>query len=873
MLMKKNKTTKNVLFILLLVFSLSISCYAAYAVLTDGLVEYWTLDESGATILGSLNRYNITKAGTPTFENLIKINGGYSTIGSGSASVCVGCLYTPVQFNTSLINGTSNTCVSFWLKGNSSGLGVGTAPFLFSMMDSGGYGNFHVSVTSSTQVKMCSQDGATESCSSAFTLTSTGFNHYLFCKDFTEQRYYAYENATLIFNGSHTVRAKSPFNFGLSISSYDRKYGVNNQQRFDEVGIWNRTLSQSEINLLYNSGVGLSYPFSTTTLSQLGVGTLNVSYQNQSVLTEGQEFRFYANYSYLNGSSLTNTSGSCVFNASNISVEYYTTSANTTVCLGGSCTYENKTNTWNTDTSLINGDLLRFRLCRNSVPTPDAYVNMACTGGSGFSTNIPSSTVPLCSVGYKNFSYWTTGCNGASTINVSVWTTGNTLAKGYTLVNGGIVGTDRYRNEINTAMIWNDTKQYWHSLLWYEEYNHGGKTFNVTCYDGSTIQNQSIQGLYSVTNRAPSILFAGIYDWFNGRKEFIANVMMLYPIISTLNTSIFCLDDDLAWSGINLTYDSNAYIYGYTSTGTIGTTAWDRSNFSTNLSYLNGTDGYRITVSCMDTENLSVSLTRRFFAMNTKPVSSWTNTSGGIYAYQPTFNYLCVDPEGQSMIAYVFWNNSLMTTNSPVLNGSGAEYSTAGFGIGSWSIEVMCGDDYQNGSLTQINWTYSTMCVNSITGISDGTRYQDDTVQVCVNCLNNLSITSSWYGINDFGVYAENNASCYNMSLELGWNRVNVTIYSNGLNTSTIYDVWAKKMDSSIFDYPYMWILLIIILGLCIMCWYFSSLLLIPAGLLSFFLGYEVLMFSLLAGVVVCMTGVLMIIMAFIGKHSSNPGE
>lgn len=44
--------------------------------------------------------------------------------------------------------------------------------------------------------------------------------------------------------------------FGLSIT-----YNAYLDTKIDEFGIWNRVLSQNEINRLYNNGLGLTYPF------------------------------------------------------------------------------------------------------------------------------------------------------------------------------------------------------------------------------------------------------------------------------------------------------------------------------------------------------------------------------------------------------------------------------------------------------------------------------------------------------------------------------------------------------------------------------------------------------------------------------------
>ncbi len=47
----------------------------------------------------------------------------------------------------------------------------------------------------------------------------------------------------------------------------DAGYGQNTEGTIDELGIWSRVLSGTEISALYNGGAGFQYPFSTAVLS------------------------------------------------------------------------------------------------------------------------------------------------------------------------------------------------------------------------------------------------------------------------------------------------------------------------------------------------------------------------------------------------------------------------------------------------------------------------------------------------------------------------------------------------------------------------------------------------------------------------------
>jgi len=75
---------------------------------------------------------------------------------------------------------------------------------------------------------------------------------------------------TLYLNGSSVATNTSTGTYSLSMTPrltigtwWDSPLSGTLKGKVDEVGIWSRALSSSEITELYNSGTGLSYPFTT----------------------------------------------------------------------------------------------------------------------------------------------------------------------------------------------------------------------------------------------------------------------------------------------------------------------------------------------------------------------------------------------------------------------------------------------------------------------------------------------------------------------------------------------------------------------------------------------------------------------------------
>lgn len=73
----------------------------------------------------------------------------------------------------------------------------------------------------------------------------------------------AYKDGTLVFTGTSTMGVFANQPFFISKSSYTPQPRYLSNGYIDEVSVWNKELTLFEITELYNSGTGITYPFTT----------------------------------------------------------------------------------------------------------------------------------------------------------------------------------------------------------------------------------------------------------------------------------------------------------------------------------------------------------------------------------------------------------------------------------------------------------------------------------------------------------------------------------------------------------------------------------------------------------------------------------
>jgi hypothetical protein len=249
-----------ILLILLLLFT-----YTANAALTDGLVSYYSLDtgtgdskniNNGTAINAVLNTTDY-KGGT----------GSYYFSGAAAARIQIpynSSLSFPNNFTISIWFKTTGGCVSIFCGLWHHGSVTTEANRL--MVSTGGSFATQLDITNETE---CTIDD------SSFV---NGSWHNIMAV-------YNSTHIAIFHNGNRScVQAKTGvLGGGTSHKAMGWGQNVTNYYYFngnlDEIGLWNRSLSISEIAELYNSGNGLFYPFSNSS----SIGVINNTYSGYSI--------------------------------------------------------------------------------------------------------------------------------------------------------------------------------------------------------------------------------------------------------------------------------------------------------------------------------------------------------------------------------------------------------------------------------------------------------------------------------------------------------------------------------------------------------------------------------------------------------------
>jgi len=599
--------------------------------------------------------------------------------------------------------------------------------------------------------------------------------------------------------------------------------------------------------LLYeqpNITIAAASSSSTETAMYNGLLVDWVNRSNNTVI-EGEDFRFYSIFEYsMNHSRLNSSFAICNYSGINLSDEnYFSNTTNLTICGGGSCgsgqSYV-QLNVSGLPTENLVFDVYRFRLCYNQAPPTSFTIRTNCSADV---QTVPGADLPACADGYVNYSIKNNWCTNGSSVSINI-SNPVAFAQRITLVNS-FYGIDRFGN-FSGNLSWNSSAG-GGAGLWvspeFEHYQHGNTTANFTCTafpEGVVNQTNSLN--YAVQNTNPSVYLNTISDWFNGAQSFTNGIVVKYPLVSTLNISGACEDDDWSTTILNLTYTNGTVVTSTTFTAPSQTVNYTPGNFTMNTLR-------NATLFCNDTEGLSSVITKQFNTSNLAPTFSWDNATGQSFASMPlNFTITCTDPENQTTQKW-YWINDTLNQSSVT-----ADYFNVTLPVGVYKLTGLCQDGSINSSNASIVFTYSVLCDHTILGMADGTRYQDNTAPgLGMSCTNGINITACWYRINHFNTVSIPNCSNFNVSLELGWNRINFTAYAGADNTSLSFDVWAKKYDSDSFaDYAIIVVSMLIAIALFVIGGFLRSrLFFFLAGVGGLVIGYELLAFSMVSGLFV----------------------
>lgn len=233
----------------------------------DNLISYWKLDESSGNAVDSVGSNTLTNTNTATF-GAGKINNG-TTLARASSQRFLGG-------TTSALQPASALTFSMWIYVNASPvsycaiagntLSGNQRGYLFDMAVSGKYLSFQIG------------NGTWGIVSTTYTVGS--WTHIVGTWDGETVR--LYKNGTEV--GTPVAKASITYtDCGFSLGTYYNDTTSANMfdGMIDEVGVWNRALSSTEVIKLYNSGLGSTYPFApmltteTVTNIDLTSATLN----------------------------------------------------------------------------------------------------------------------------------------------------------------------------------------------------------------------------------------------------------------------------------------------------------------------------------------------------------------------------------------------------------------------------------------------------------------------------------------------------------------------------------------------------------------------------------------------------------------------
>lgn len=249
---------RNILPIILLLCILIIPNVSALS-LNDGLVSYWKFDVSG---VDSINKYNLTSTGSATVGLPGKINNGYNNSNGsntrywGTTGITAGNWWSGAVNNTQCfwINSTSFTNSNMYFLGTNGVRQLISPQF-----------------TSSNAITYnMNGENPTISLSTSLSLNKW----YFICMNYDAglKNISVYINGTFV--GSQTHATAQAFTPNLAYVGSGNTLGVGFFGSIDEFGVWNRSLSILEMQTLYNSDNGNTYPFFNNYILSIGVNNV-----------------------------------------------------------------------------------------------------------------------------------------------------------------------------------------------------------------------------------------------------------------------------------------------------------------------------------------------------------------------------------------------------------------------------------------------------------------------------------------------------------------------------------------------------------------------------------------------------------------------
>jgi hypothetical protein len=251
--------------------------------LIDNLISYWKLDESSGNAADSHGSNNLTNTNTVTYS-AAKINNGANFVDTSSQKLTI------TDASQTGLDITGALTISFWFKRPTTGKytdinkwsQAGGEHQCSYQVDLYSDNTLYFQVSSSGYV-----DAGRAYWASNSTFTETSNWHFLVCTYVPSTSMIVYLDGDVWEGTVNGTIPASIFN-----SSTDFKIGflplgtdLYDTSSFDEVGIWNRALSSTEVTELYNGGDGLAYPFEAAGPTNLKTYNTNLKANIKSINT------------------------------------------------------------------------------------------------------------------------------------------------------------------------------------------------------------------------------------------------------------------------------------------------------------------------------------------------------------------------------------------------------------------------------------------------------------------------------------------------------------------------------------------------------------------------------------------------------------
>lgn len=215
--------------------------------LLSGLISYWKLDGSANDARGINNgtATSVTYVSSEKIGQCASFNGSTSKIS--------------VPYSTSINSPSTAVSCAMWLcPANVSSAQVP----LFKQVNSSSHGNYYFYIGSGNIY--AGTNNATVTINGG-SITANQWIHV--CLVFTHNtKLDLYVDGTLAASSTSSPGAITPANYDLFIGWHP---SIPFSGKCDEVGLWSRALTATEITKLYNSGVGKQYPFGSSSPNSL----------------------------------------------------------------------------------------------------------------------------------------------------------------------------------------------------------------------------------------------------------------------------------------------------------------------------------------------------------------------------------------------------------------------------------------------------------------------------------------------------------------------------------------------------------------------------------------------------------------------------